>query len=114
MKPINTFACALPFLAIAAGCASDPNRIGLTNQRHPGPAIGRTIGVAAGGVAGNAAGLAVGVGEGAVIGVKAPFDNKTTIVRRWKTVEAADGRVIQVPEDVVVDEFGRPVESVRK
>ncbi len=113
MKPINV-SSTVALLALAAGCASDPNRIGITNQRHPGPAIGRNVGAAVGGVAGNAAGLAVGLGEGAVIGATAPFDNKTTIVRRWRTVETSDGRVIQVPEDVVVDSNGQVIGSVKK
>ena len=93
------------------GCASDPNTIGVTNPRQPGPAAGRAVGAGVGAVSGNVAGAVVGVGEGVAQGASAPFNNTTRVVRRWRTETTADGRVIQVPEDIVVDQYGRPIGS---
>src|SRR5688572_11700356 len=94
-----------------AGCARDPNRIGVTNQRQPGPAAGRAVGTGVGAVGGNVAGAAVGFGEGVAEGASESFDNTTRVVRRWRTETTADGRTIQVPEDIVVDEHGRPIKA---
>jgi hypothetical protein len=80
-----------------------------TSPYHPGPAIGRAVGAGVGGIAGTAAGAAVGFGESAVGGVMAPFDTTTRVVRRWHTEVTPDGRTIQVPEDILVDAYGRPV-----
>jgi hypothetical protein len=60
-------------------------------------------------VGANVAGAVVGAGEGVVTGAKAPFDNTTRVVRRWRTVTTSDGRTIQVPEEIIVDKDGRPV-----
>jgi hypothetical protein len=89
-----------------AGCT---NPSYTTSPYHPGPAIGRAVGTGVGGVAGTAAGAAVGFGESTVGGVMAPFDTTTHIVRRWHTEVTPDGRTIQVPEDILVDAYGRPV-----
>lgn len=94
---------------LLTGCASDPNRVGITNPRQPGPAVGQALGTGVGAVGGNVAGAVVGFGEGAAVGAKAPFDNTTRVVRRWRTETTADGRTIQVPEDILVDASGRPV-----
>jgi len=94
-----------------AGCARDPNRIGVTNQRQPGPAAGRAVGTGVGAVGGNVAGAVVGFGEGVGQGAAQSFDNTTRVVRRWRTETTADARTIQVPEDIVVDEHGRPVKA---
>jgi hypothetical protein len=91
---------------LSAGCASPSYT---TSPYHPGPAIGRAVGTAVGGVAGTAAGATVGFGESTVGGVMAPFDTTTRIVRRWHTESTPDGRTIQVPEDILVDAYGRPV-----
>ncbi len=96
---------------LSAGCASDPNRVGITNGRQPGPAVGQALGAGVGAVGGNAAGAVVGFGEGVVAGAKPPFDNTTRIVRRWHPETTADGRTIQVPEDILVDANGRPVNA---
>lgn len=96
------------------GCASDQSRIGLTDKSQPGPAIGQAIGAGVGGVGGQVVGGVVGVGEGVAAGVKAPFNNSKRVVRRWRTETTADGRTIQVPEDIVVDQYGRPVGAVKK
>ena len=91
---------------LGAGCASPSYT---TNPYQPGPVVGRAIGTGAGAVVGNAAGAVVGAGEGIVSGVVAPFDTTTHIVRRWHTEITSDGRTIQVPEDILVDANGRPV-----
>ena len=99
------------FGLLIAGCASDPNRVGITNPRQPGPAVGQALGTGVGAVGGNVAGAVVGFGEGVVGGAKVPFDNTTRVVRRWRTETTADGRTIQVPEDILMDAQGRPVGS---
>jgi hypothetical protein len=73
------------------------------------PVVSIAIGTGAGAVAGNAAGAVVGAGEGVVSGIVAPFETTTHIVRRWHTEITPDGRTIQVPEDILVDANGRPV-----
>jgi hypothetical protein len=95
--------------AVISGCATDPNRIGVTNQSHPGPAVGRSVGIGVGVAAGNVAGGVVAFGEGLGAGAAAPFNSSTRVVRRWRTETTADGRTIQVPEDIVVDQYGRPL-----
>lgn len=105
-------ACVLTaILALAsAGCSTrSPDNMGVTNPRQPGPAIGQAVGTGVGAVAGNVAGAVVGVGEGAVSAASKPFDNTTRVVRRWRTETTADGRTIQVPEEIIVDAQGRPV-----
>jgi len=105
---LSSLALSASFL-LAVGCARNADRVGVTNPTQPGPAVGRAHGAAAGTVAGNLAGGVVGFGEGFSAGAKKSFDNTTRVVRRWRTETTPDGRTIQVPEDVVVDEYGRPV-----
>lgn len=93
--------------ALLAGCAN--TEYGHTSPYHPGPVAGQAVGSAAGVVAGNAAGFGVGVVEGTAAGVAAPFDPSYHMVRQWKTETTADGRTIQVPVDILVDKYGRPV-----
>jgi hypothetical protein len=69
-----------------------------------GKAVGTGIGVAAG----NVAGFGVGVAEGTVHGVATTFDPSYHMVRVWKTETTPDGRTIQVPQDILVDQYGRP------
>jgi hypothetical protein len=90
-----------------AGCANTD--YGHTSPYQPGPVVGKTVGNAAGVVAGNAVGLGVGTVEGAVVGVAAPFNSNYHMVRHWRTETTSDGRTIQVPYDVLVDQYGRPV-----
>ena len=112
MKISITTATGLAALLLgAAGCASDPNTIGATNPHQPGPAAGRAVGAGAGAAAGNVAGAVVGVGEGFSHGASASFNNNSRVVRRWRTETTSDGRVIQVPEDIEVDQYGRPLNS---
>jgi len=91
----------------ASGCATQKHTF--TSPYHPGPVIGQTVGTGVGLIGGNAAGVGVGFGEGVVKGAAAPFNNTTHIVRHWRTETTADGRTIQVPEDILVDANGHPV-----
>jgi hypothetical protein len=83
---------------IATGCS--------TNQKHPGPAVGTAVGFGTGVVAGNVAGGVVGAGAGFTAGVKKPFETNTRTIRVWQTKTTSDGRRIQVPVDMAVDENG--------
>ena len=100
------------FGLLIASCSTQQHT--LTSPYHPGPVVGQTLGTGVGVVGGNVAGAAVGLGEGVVRGATAPFNNTTRIVRRWRTETTADGRTIQVPEDILVDAYGRPVGSKSK
>ena len=112
-KHLAIIGLAIPALGLlGTGCTTE-GRV-LTNQSQPGPAIGRAIGTGVGAVVGNATGLAVGAGEGLVGGAAVPFDTTTRVVRRWRTETTADGRTIQVPEDIRVDANGRPVGAPAK
>lgn len=95
------------------GCAnSNPNRPGVTNANHPGPAIGRDVGAGVGAVGGNIAGGVVGFGEGLSAGVRAPFFKTAYVVRTWHREQTPDGRVILVPRDIEVDQYGREVNPI--
>jgi hypothetical protein len=107
LSSVFVFEAAASVAVLLAGCVAHGTSV--TNTQHPGPAIGHAVGSAVGVVGGNAAGLAVGVGEGVAAGAKAPFDRTTRVVRRWRTETTADGRTIQVPEDVLVDAQGRVI-----
>jgi hypothetical protein len=106
---INRGAVPALLLTLAAGCTTPSPT---TSSYHPGPVVGRTVGTGVGVVGGNAVGLVVGATEGVVGGMAAPFDNTSHMVRRWRTETTADGRTIQVPEDILVDAKGRPVGPV--
>ena len=95
-------------LSLMPGCSTTDGK-SATNPHHPGPAIGQAAGQAVGVVGGNVAGAVYGAGEGVVAGVKQPFTNETRVVRVWHTETTSDGRTVQVPEDIVVDQYGRPV-----
>lgn len=103
---------AIAVTAFLSGCASDPNKMGVTNASQPGPAAGRAVGGSIGGVVGNTAGFVVGVGEGAAAMTGHVFNNRTYVVRQWRTVTTSDGRTVQMPVDVVVDENGVPIKPV--
>ena len=92
---------------LLVGCAN--TEYSHTSPYHPGPVVGTAVGGAVGVVAGNAAGVGVGVVEGTAAGLVAPFDPSYHMVRQWKTETTADGRTIQVPVDILVDKYGRPV-----
>ena len=94
-------------MVLLTGCTS--TEYGHTSPYQPGPVVGKTVGTGVGVVAGNIAGTGVGVVEGTVKGVAAPFDPSYHMVRYWRTETTSDGRTIQVPYDVLVDQYGRPV-----
>ena len=97
--------------ALAAGGCTTRSDGRIVNTRQPGPAIGTGVGVATGAVAGNVAGAVVGAGEGFVGAAGTAFDGDRRVVRSWQTVTTADGRTIQVPVELEVDQYGRPYES---
>ena len=109
MNPRRIALCGAAAVAaglLAGGCTTPSYT---TSSYHPGPVVGRTVGAGVGVVAGNTAGVVVGATEGLAGGIAAPFDTETHVVRRWHTEVTADGRTIQVPEDILVDSQGRPV-----
>ncbi len=105
------FSLTVGLLGLAAsltGCSTTSGKTA-TNPRQPGPAIGQGVGAAVGTVGGNVVGAAVGVVEGAAAGAKKPFTNEPRVVRIWRTETTSDGRTIQVPYDILVDQYGRPI-----
>ena len=107
MKSPRLILAAFSFVSCACivGCASSS----YTSPYHPGGVTGQAVGSTAGVVAGNVVAAGVGVVEGAAAGVAAPLDPSYHMVRKWKTVNTADGRQVQVPVDILVDKYGRPV-----
>ncbi|MFZ0829157.1 MAG: flagellar motor protein MotB [Verrucomicrobiia bacterium] len=91
---------------LLTGCARTDYGVGSPYQ--PGPVAGKTVGSAVGVTAGNVAGFGVGVVSGAAHGFAAPFDPSYHMVRYWRTETTSDGRTIQVPYDILVDQYGRP------
>jgi hypothetical protein len=98
------FALAI-LLLIATGCRSD---YGVGSPYQPGPVAGKAVGNGVGVVAGNVAGAGVGVVQGTAAGAASVFNPNYHMVRYWRTETTADGRTIQVPYDVLVDQYGRP------
>jgi hypothetical protein len=99
-------AAGLLVLAVVSGCRTD---YGAGSPRQPGPVAGKTVGAGAGVVAGNAVGFGSGVVAGTAAGYNTAMDPSYHMVRYWRTETTADGRTIQVPYDVMVDQYGRPV-----
>lgn len=66
-----------------------------------------------GAVAGQVTGAVAAGAEATSDAMKAPFSNERRVVRRWRTETTADGRTIQVPYEVEVDEHGRAIEPKR-
>ena len=92
---------------LLAGCSSTD--YSHTSPYHPGPVAGQNVGNAVGVTAGNVAGFGVGVVSGTAHGLAAPFKPDYHMVRYWRTETTPDGRTIQVPYDMLVDQYGRPV-----
>jgi hypothetical protein len=101
----STLTGALLVLATTTGCRSD---YGAGNPYQPGPTAGKAVGAGVGTVAGNVVGAGVGVVQGTTHGFANSFDPQYHMVRYWKTETTTDGRTIQVPYDVLVDQYGRP------
>ena len=100
----GTCACSI-ILLLATGCRSD---YGVGNPYQPGPPAGKAVGAGVGTVAGNVAGFGVGVVQGTTHGFANSFNPQYHMVRYWKTETTSDGRTIQVPYDILVDQYGRP------
>lgn len=98
---------------LLAGCATGPNSVGVTNQQQPGPVIGRAVGAGVGAVAGNVAGAGVGVVEGTSGGIHSAFDNTQRVVRYWREEKTADGRMILIPENFLVDKNGQVIRKIQ-
>jgi hypothetical protein len=79
-----------------------------TSPYQPGPVAGQAVGYGVGAVAGNVAGFGVGAVQGTASGISQSFNPDYHMVRYWRTETTADGRTIQVPYDVLVDQYGRP------
>jgi hypothetical protein len=108
MRALVPAAASTVVLTLLTGCTT-PAEQRITNPRHVGPAVGNAVGAAAGAVTGEVAGVVVGAAEGASAAAKAPFTNERRVVRTWKTETTSDGRTIQVPVEIEVDEQGRPI-----
>jgi hypothetical protein len=109
MKTIAKFIVRIAGLVVmgaAIGCRSD---YGAGSPYQPGPVVGKTVGAGAGVVAGNVVGAGRGAVAGTVGGYNAVMDPSYHMVRYWRTEVTSDGRTIQVPYDVLVDQYGRPV-----
>lgn len=105
-------AALLAAVSSLAGCAThDDGRI--TNPNQPGPAIGNAVGAVTGAVVGNAAGAVVGVGEGFAAQTQEAFNSERRVVRHWQTVTTSDGRTVQVPVEIEVNEYGVPLSDLR-
>jgi glucose dehydrogenase len=93
-------------LAAVSGCKTDYGR---GSPTQPGPVAGKTVGAGAGVVAGNVVGAGSGVVSGTAAGYSKAMDPSYHMVRYWRTETTPDGRTIQVPYDVMVDQYGRPM-----
>lgn len=93
------------FALLASGCKTD---YGAGNPYQPGATAGKTVGAGVGTVAGNVAGFGVGTVQGTTHGFANSFNPEYHMVRYWRTETTSDGRTIQVPYDVLVDQYGRP------
>ena len=96
---------ALLALLVTTGCRSDQTG----SPYQPGPVAGTAVGQGVGTVVGNVVGFGAGVVGGTVSGTKKVLNPSYHMVRYWKTETTPDGRTIQVPYDILVDEYGRPV-----
>lgn len=113
LRSVLIFGGLLGLTGLMSGCSTTDGKAS-TNPHHPGPAIGQSTGMAVGVVGGNVVGAATGFVEGAASGAKAPFTNEPRVVRVWRTETTSDGRTVQVPYDILVDEYGRPLADKRK
>ena len=105
MKKISAIAIFAGLLVVTTGCRTD---YGAGSPYQPGPTAGKDVGAGVGVVAGNVAGFGVGVVQGTTHGVASTINPQYHMVRYWKTETTPDGRTIQVPYDILVDQYGRP------
>ena len=105
----SLFAILAP-VVLLTGCNSAGRDARITNPNSPGPAIGNAVGTAVGTVGSNVVGGVVGGVEGAAAATKKTFTNERRVVRTWRTETTSDGRTIQVPVEIEVDENGKPIE----
>ncbi len=103
----EVFACLALLSAglLLIGCANSQSR---TSPYQPGPVAGQAVGYGVGTVAGNVAGFGVGAVQGTASGIGNVFNPDYHMVRYWRTETTPDGRTIQVPYDILVDQYGRP------
>ncbi|MBW7894424.1 MAG: flagellar motor protein MotB [Opitutaceae bacterium] len=106
----SLFTLLIASALLTAGCNTNPEARG-TNPRQPGPAVGHAVGTAVGAVGSNVVGAVAAGVEGASAATKSTFTNERRVVRTWRTETTADGRTIQVPVEIEVDEYGRPIEQ---
>ena len=99
---LTVAAAGLLLAGLATGCHSG-------RAYQPGPVAGQAVGMGVGTVAGNVTGFGAGVVTGTASGVSRTFNPSYRVVRTWQTQTTADGRTIQVPYDILVDQQGRPV-----
>ena len=100
-----------PYLIVAAGLLALVITTGCHSTGSPyqaGPMAGQYVGGGVGIAAGNVVGFGTGVVGGTVGGYNMAMDPSYRMVRHWKTETTPDGRTIQVPYDVLVDQYGRP------
>ena len=106
MKALPKISTGLVLLScglLLTGCGTSH-----TSPYQPGPVAGQAVGGGVGLVAGTVAGFGVGAVQGTAAGFAKPFNPDYHVVRYWRTETTSDGRTIQVPYDVLVDQYGRP------
>ena len=96
---------AMAAASLCAGCKTD---YGNGSPYEPGPVAGKVTGNAIGTAAGNVEGFGVGVVQGTSAGIHQTMNPSYHMVRVWSTETTPDGRTIQVPQDILVDQYGRP------
>lgn len=97
---------------IASGCTQGSSSA--TNQKQPGPAVGRAVGVTTGAVIGNVAAGTVAATEGAGQAIGSAFiPEEKNVIRKWETVTTQDGRSIKVSREYYIDEDGNIIGEVK-
>ena len=109
--PSHVLAAAIVGTALFAGGCNTTPESSVHNQKQPGAAVGNAIGAAVGALGSNVAAIGAGAAEGASNAIKSTYTNERRVVRTWRTETTSDGRTIQVPVEIEVDENGRPIET---
>ena len=105
MKILQLLFVGVAAASLTSGCRTD---YGTGSPYQAGAVAGKTAGASVGAAAGNVAAFGVGAAEGAGAGAASAFNPNYHLVRYWKTETTPDGRTIQVPYDILVDQYGRP------